>query len=57
MFLQRQAPKVAAEIQRAYVVNARSYYETSFRRYVRALSTIKVSLSEFSLSSRDDMLD
>jgi hypothetical protein len=42
-FLKRQAPKIAAEVQRAYVVSARAYYETCFRRYARAMSQIAVS--------------
>ncbi|EJU06414.1 hypothetical protein DACRYDRAFT_103359 [Dacryopinax primogenitus] len=39
-FLQRRAPKVAAEVQRAYVGAARSYYETAFRRYARSVGYI-----------------
>lgn len=42
-FLKRQAPKIAQEVQRAYVVSARAYYETCFRRYARSLSQIAVS--------------
>lgn len=41
-FLQRQAPTVANELQRAYVGAARVYYETGFRRYARSLTWIKV---------------
>lgn len=41
-FLQRQAPTVAAEIQRAYVGTTRTYFETGFRRYIRSLGWIKV---------------
>jgi hypothetical protein len=44
-FLQRQAPNVAQEVQRAYVGAARTYYETGFRRYSRSLGWIKVSQS------------
>lgn len=40
-FLRRQAPKIAAEVQCAYVASARTYYETSFRRYARALGQVK----------------
>ncbi|KAG7096788.1 hypothetical protein E1B28_004198 [Marasmius oreades] len=40
-FLQRQAPPVANEVQRAYIGVARTYYETGFRRYIRSLSWIK----------------
>lgn len=40
-FLQRQAPAVANELQRAYVGAARLYYETGFRRYSRSLSYVK----------------
>ncbi|KZP00006.1 vacuolar sorting protein [Calocera viscosa TUFC12733] len=39
-FLQRRAPKVATEVQRAYIGAARSYYETAFRRYSRSLGYI-----------------
>lgn len=42
-FLKRQAPKIAQEVQRAYVVSARAYYETCFRRYARSLAQIAVS--------------
>ena len=41
-FLQRQAPNVSNEIQRAYTSAARTYYETGFRRYIRSLGWIKV---------------
>lgn len=41
-FLQRQAPNVAGEVQKAYTGTARTYYETGFRRYVRSLGWIKV---------------
>lgn len=44
LFLQRKASPVASEVQRAYVGAARVYYETGFRRYVRSLGWIKVSL-------------
>lgn len=44
-FLQRHAPAVATELQRAYVGAARLYYETGFRRYARTLGVIKVSTS------------
>lgn len=43
-FLQRQAPAVAVELQRAYVGAARVYYETGFRRYARSLGVVKVSI-------------
>ena len=45
VFLQRQAPPVATEIQRAYVAAARTYYETGFRRYMRSLGYVKVRSS------------
>ncbi|KAH7931245.1 Vps52-domain-containing protein [Leucogyrophana mollusca] len=45
-FLQRQAANVAQEIQRAYVVVARTYYETAFRRYIRSLGWIKARTPE-----------
>lgn len=41
-FVQTRAPSVATEVQRAYAGAARAYYETGFRRYIRALSTIRV---------------
>lgn len=43
-FLQRHAPNVAHEVQRAYAAAVRTYFETGFRRYLRGLSWIKVSL-------------
>ncbi|KAH7914389.1 vacuolar sorting protein [Hygrophoropsis aurantiaca] len=45
-FLQRQAANVAQEIQKSYVVVARTYYETAFRRYIRSLSAIKARTTE-----------
>ncbi|KDR83878.1 hypothetical protein GALMADRAFT_236339 [Galerina marginata CBS 339.88] len=45
-FLQRQAPAVATELQRAYVGAARLYYETGFRRYARTLGVIKTRTVE-----------
>ena len=46
-FLQRQAPNVAIELQRAYVGAARLYYETGFRRYARSLGVVKVKFSAY----------
>jgi vacuolar protein sorting-associated protein 52 len=43
-FLQRQAPNVASEVQRAYVGTVRTYFETGFRRYIRSLTWIKVPI-------------
>jgi len=40
-FLQRHSARIAHEVQKAYVGTARWYFETSFRRYVRALDKIK----------------
>ncbi|KAI0832302.1 Vps52-domain-containing protein [Trametes gibbosa] len=40
-FLQRHAPNVAHEVQRAYAAAVRTYFETGFRRYLRCLSWIK----------------
>lgn len=40
-FLQRHAPPVASEVQRAYVGTARTYFETGFRRYIRSLGYLK----------------
>ncbi|KAI0701798.1 Sac2 family-domain-containing protein, partial [Cytidiella melzeri] len=45
-FLQRQAPNVANEVQRAYVGTVRTYFETGFRRYIRALGWIKARTME-----------
>ncbi|KAG0709778.1 Vps52-domain-containing protein [Suillus ampliporus] len=45
-FLQRQAPNVANEVQRAYTGTARMYYETGFRRYIRSLGWIKARTPE-----------
>ncbi|KAG1752646.1 vacuolar sorting protein [Suillus paluster] len=45
-FLQRQAPNVANEVQRAYTGTARTYYETAFRRYIRSLGWIKARTPE-----------
>ncbi|KAI0368152.1 Vps52-domain-containing protein [Pilatotrama ljubarskyi] len=41
VFLQRHAPNVAHEVQRAYAAAVRTYFETGFRRYLRGLSWIK----------------
>lgn len=49
-FLQRQAPNVAQELQRAYVSAARTYYETGFRRYCRSLGWIKVGVYRITIS-------
>ncbi|KAG1872744.1 Sac2 family-domain-containing protein [Suillus tomentosus] len=46
VFLQRQAPNVASEVQKAYTSTARTYYETGFRRYVRSLGWIKARTPE-----------
>ncbi|KAG2154933.1 vacuolar sorting protein [Suillus bovinus] len=57
-FLQRQAPNVAGEVQKAYTSTARAYYETGFRRYIRSLGWIKARTSEKSdliiLGNRDN---
>ncbi|KAI0092077.1 Vps52-domain-containing protein [Irpex rosettiformis] len=45
-FLQRQAPNVASEVQRAYVGTVRTYFETGFRRYIRSLGVIKARTTE-----------
>lgn len=45
-FLAKHAPRVAAEVQRAYVNSARLYYETTFRRYTRELRRILTRWSE-----------
>jgi hypothetical protein len=46
-YIQRHHTTVAVELQRAYMGVARTYYETGFRRYIRSLSTIKVSRTCF----------
>lgn len=45
-FLQRQAPDVAGEVQKAYTGTVRTYYETGFRRYIRSLGWIKARTPE-----------
>ncbi|OJT13105.1 Vacuolar protein sorting-associated protein 52 A [Trametes pubescens] len=45
-FLQRHAPNVAHEVQRAYAAAVRTYFETGFRRYLRGLSWIKARTIE-----------
>lgn len=44
-FLRHWAMDVADEIQAAYIASVRVYYETGFRRYIRTLTQLKVSLS------------
>ncbi|KAH9899993.1 Vps52-domain-containing protein [Cubamyces lactineus] len=46
IFLQRHAPNVAHEIQRAYAAAVRTYFETGFRRYLRGLGWIKARTVE-----------
>ncbi|KAI0774158.1 Sac2 family-domain-containing protein [Fomes fomentarius] len=46
LFLQRQAPNVANEVQRAYVGTVRTFFETGFRRYLRSLGWIKARTVE-----------
>lgn len=41
MFLSQHAPRVAIDVQRAYVAAARLYFETGFRRYERSLAKIR----------------
>ncbi|KAH9853608.1 Vps52-domain-containing protein [Lenzites betulinus] len=45
-FLQRHAPNVAHEVQRAYAAAVRTYFETGFRRYLRGLTWIKGRTTE-----------
>lgn len=40
-FLQRHSARAAHEVQKAYISTAQWYYETGFRRYVRALERIR----------------
>lgn len=49
VFLQRHAPTVASEVQRAYVGAARTYFETGFRRYIRSLGWVKVAILSLSI--------
>jgi hypothetical protein len=49
-FLLRNSPSTAKQVERGYVNAARSYYETAFRRYTRALSLIKRTDTENNLS-------
>lgn len=41
MFLSHHAPRVAIDVQRAYVAAARLYFETGFRRYERSLVRLR----------------
>jgi hypothetical protein len=41
MFLSHHAPRVAIDVQRAYVAAARLYFETGFRRYERSLGKLR----------------
>ncbi|KAH7105587.1 Vps52-domain-containing protein [Auriculariales sp. MPI-PUGE-AT-0066] len=45
-FVRRHAAPVALEVQRAYCVAARTYYETGFRRYARSLTQALVRCPE-----------
>lgn len=45
-FLQRHAPPVALEVQRAYCGAARTYYETGFRRYARTMGQVLTRFPE-----------
>ncbi|KAH7887619.1 vacuolar sorting protein [Phlebopus sp. FC_14] len=49
-FLQRQAMSVAKEVQDSYIAAVRTYYETSFRRYIRSLGWLRSRVSEKSES-------
>ncbi|KAH8830476.1 vacuolar sorting protein [Flagelloscypha sp. PMI_526] len=46
VFLKRQVPNVALELQRSYASAARVYYETGFRRYIRSLGYVKARTVE-----------
>lgn len=52
-FLKRQAEPVAKEIQDSYTAAARTYYETAFRRYIRSLSSLRVSFRYYYPSIHD----
>jgi len=41
-FLQRHAARSAHEVQKAYVSTSQWYYDTGFRRYVRALEKVRL---------------
>ncbi|EJD01401.1 Vps52-domain-containing protein [Fomitiporia mediterranea MF3/22] len=45
-FLQNHAEDVAKEVERSYIIAARVYYETGFRRYIRSLGWIKARTTE-----------
>ncbi|KAM0754633.1 hypothetical protein T439DRAFT_321664 [Meredithblackwellia eburnea MCA 4105] len=45
-FLRRHAARQAHEFQKAYVSTVRWYYETGFRRYVRALEKLRLKAVE-----------
>lgn len=45
-FLLRNSPKTAKQVERGYVIAARSYYETALRRYTRALAVIKARTAD-----------
>lgn len=40
-FLSQHTPRVAIDVQRAYVASARLYFETGFRRYARSLAAVR----------------
>ena len=40
-FLSQHTPRVAIDVQRAYVASARLYFETGFRRYARSLASVR----------------
>lgn len=40
-FLARQMPRVAIDVQRAYVAAARLYFETGYRRYARSMGQVR----------------
>ncbi|SPO24726.1 related to VPS52 - component of the Golgi-associated retrograde protein complex [Ustilago trichophora] len=50
-FLARQMPRVAIDVQRSYVVAARLYFETAFRRYARSLGVVRKRWAESSGSA------
>lgn len=45
-FIRRHAARQAHEFQKAYISTIRWYYETGFRRYVRALEKLRLRVVE-----------
>lgn len=52
-FLRRHAARQAHEFQKAYVQTTRWFYETGFRRYVRALEGVRTSKAAISAATNE----